>query len=189
MSEPKNLIVLSAPSGGGKSTVARHLMRNIPNLEFSISATTRKKRPREVEGKDYYFISKEEFEKKIEAGELVEYEEIFGNYYGTLKSTVDKALKENRLLLFDIDVKGALSIKKLYPKKSLLVFLSPPSLGELERRLKGRGAESEEQIRNRLDRVKTELELKKDFDVDILNKDLNATLRKALDIVKSNVRQ
>lgn len=174
---PKKLLVLSAPSGGGKSTVARYVLQNYPEFEFSISATTRPKREFEVDGKDYYFISKEEFLKKIQANEFVEYEEIFGNYYGTLKSEVEKKLSEGKKIIFDIDVKGALSIKKAYPEESFLVFLLPPSVDDLVARLKKRGSENENQIALRIKRVEEELSYQNYFDYIIINEVLKNTFK------------
>jgi guanylate kinase len=186
MKYKKHLIVLASPSGGGKSTVARHLLKTFPQMKFSISATTRQKRPREIHGKDYYFITKEEFLAKISANELVEYEEIFGNYYGTLKSTIDKAINEDSIMLFDIDVKGAISLKKLYPEESNLIFILPPDLQTLQLRLAKRGTETEEQINNRLSRAKLEIAEKDKFDFVILNEVLETTLSQAESIVKEN---
>lgn len=186
-SNKKQLIVLASPSGGGKSTIARYLMKKYPSFQFSISATTRKSRPRETYGIEYFFMSKEEFEKKIDAGEFVEYEEIFGNYYGTLHSEINKALICNENLLFDIDVKGALSIKKAYPKESLLIFIAPPSIEELEHRLRLRSTETEEQIQTRLARAKMELAEQDKFDYIIINKELEKAFQQIDEIIEGNV--
>ena len=182
----KHLIVLSSPSGGGKSTVSRYLLDKFDNLKFSVSATTRKMRPNEIEGVDYYFFSKAKFEEKIDNDELVEYEQIFGNYYGTLRSEIDTALLENKCLLFDIDVKGALSIKKAYPHDSVLIFLSPPSIEELEKRLRHRGTETNKEISNRLKRAELEMSFREEFDFDIINISLNDTLNSVHKIVERN---
>ncbi len=173
----KNLIVLSSPSGGGKTTVSRHLRSLYSNLEFSISATTRAKRPNETYGVDYYYLTHEEFESKIKADELAEYEEIFGNYYGTLKSEIDKKLEAGYLLLFDIDVKGAFALKKAYPENTLLIFLAPLNEEVLEKRLRGRSTETEEQIQVRLARAKMEIEQSKAFDYVIINDTLEQTFK------------
>lgn len=183
----KSFIVLSSPSGGGKTTVAKYLIGKYPQISFSISATTRSKRPGEIEGKDYYYLSKEEFLKKIERGELIEYEEIFGNYYGTLVSQLQRAKNDNRILLFDVDVKGALSIKKFYPEESLLIFLSPPSMEVLEERLRNRNTENEEQLAKRLSRAKSEIEQANKFDYLITNNILDETLEKSEIIVKKEI--
>lgn len=179
----KRLIVLSSPSGGGKSTVARFLLNNFRNLKFSISATTRSMRPREKHGKEYFFISRDDFQKKINSNELVEYEEIFGNFYGTLRSEIEKSFSNNECLLFDIDVKGALSIRKAYPEDSLLIFLSPPDLNALEERLRKRHTESEEQIQTRLSRASMEMSFKDEFDFVVVNEILDFTLEKVKSIV------
>ena len=183
----KRFIVLSSPSGGGKTTVAKYLMSKYPQISFSISATTRNKRPGEIDAKDYYFLSKEDFQSKIDNNELIEYEEIFGNYYGTLISELHRAKQEDKILLFDVDVKGALSIKKLYPEESLLIFLSPPSIEVLEQRLRNRKTESEEQLANRLSRAKSEIDQADKFDYLIVNNILEETLSKSENIIKNNI--
>jgi guanylate kinase len=179
----KHLIVISAPSGAGKTTVAHHLLARFPQLRFSVSATTRPQRPGEVHGKDYFFLSREEFEQAIRRGELVEYEEIFGHLYGTLRSQVEEALRRGEFLLFDVDVKGALSLRRAYPEETFLLYIAPPSLEELERRLRQRGTESEEQIRQRLQRAAMELSYQHAFDAVILNERLEDTLQQAEQIV------
>jgi len=168
----KRLIVLSSPSGGGKSTLAKHLMKLYPHLMFSVSATTRKQREGEVDKEDYYFLSRKEFLKKICDEELVEYEEIFGNIYGTLKSEIKRVLKVGDSMLFDVDVKGALSLKKHFPDDTLLIFIYPPSLEELERRLVSRSTETKEEINNRLLRAEEEMGFKGEFDELVENDNL-----------------
>jgi guanylate kinase len=161
------LFVVSAPSGAGKTTIIKELFNLVPELEFSVSATTRKKREGETEGKDYYFISQNDFKKKIDGGEFVEYEEVFGNYYGTLKSEVEPCLGKNRHLIFDVDVKGALSLKKLYPG-AVMIFIDV-SLEEIIERLKKRQTESNEEITKRISRIKEEIEKKKYFEFIVAN--------------------
>ncbi len=185
---PKQLIVISAPSGAGKTTVARHLLQRFPQLRFSVSATTRPKRPGEVDGCDYFFWSREQFEQAIARGELVEYEEIFGHLYGTLRSQVEQALSAGEFLLFDIDVKGALALRRAYPEQTFLIYVAPPSIEELERRLRQRGTESEEQIRRRLERAAMELQFQDHFDVVIRNEQLEQTLARAEQIVGQLLR-
>jgi len=160
----KKLIVLSSPSGGGKSTLAKHLMKLYPHLMFSVSATTRKQRAGEINKKDYFFLSKEEFQKKINQNDLVEYEEIFGNIYGTLKSEINKSLDHGSSMLFDVDVKGALSLKHNYPDDTLLIFIYPPNLSVLKERLHLRSTETDEEIKNRLLRAEEEMDHKDKFD-------------------------
>ncbi|CUS93277.1 guanylate kinase [Candidatus Kryptonium thompsonii] len=130
------LIVVSAPSGSGKTTIAKKILEKFPFMKFSVSATTRPKRNGEVDGKDYFFLSREEFEKKIQNGELLEWEEIYGNYYGTLKSVVESALKNGDILVFDVDVNGAISIKEKFPEDSVLIFIKPPKYGNAQRKIK-----------------------------------------------------
>jgi guanylate kinase len=185
----KRIIVISAPSGGGKSVVANYILENFPNICFSISSTTRNKREGEEDNIHYYFLSKEKFIEKMNNGEFVEYEEIYGNYYGTLKSEIEKTFAENRVMLFDIDVKGAYSIRNQYPQESLLIFLKPPSIEVLEQRLRNRKTESEEQIKTRLSRAKSEIEMNADFDYIVENNDLQETLSKVHQIIKENIKQ
>lgn len=180
----KSLIVLSSPSGGGKTTLAKYLISLYPEIKFSVSATTRNKRPGETNAVDYYFLSNEEFADKIKENELIEFEEIFGNFYGTMKSATQKAIQNDEKLIFDIDVLGAISIKKVFPKESLLIFISPPSLEILESRLRNRKTESEEQIQIRLSRAEMEMGLKDQFDYVIINEDLESSKSKIAEIVK-----
>ncbi len=175
----KQLLVLSAPSGGGKTTVARRLLAAHPQLRFSVSATTRPMRPGETHGKDYFFLSREEFLRRIDEGDLLEYEEIFGNLYGTLRSEVERSLRDNVPLIFDVDVKGALSVRKAFPDDTLLMFIAPPDLEVLEQRLRARSTESDEQIQLRLARAAMEMQYADRFDVVIVNDDLQQTLMEA----------
>lgn len=180
--EKKQLIVISAPSGAGKTTLARYLLTKYPNFKFSISATTRKPRLNEINGKDYFFFTKEEFQNLIREGKLIEYEEIFGNYYGTLKTQVENALLKGEVVIFDIDVKGALSIRKEYPMQSLLIFIAPPSIEILVERLKNRGTEDNEQLQKRIERAKMEMQQINKFDYVIINDDLEKA-RIELDLI------
>lgn len=181
------LIVISAPSGCGKTTIARAILQKHPEFMFSVSATTRPKRKDEVHGKDYFFFTREEFEKNVSAGLLVEWEEIYGNYYGTLKSEIDRTLAAGSTMLFDIDVKGALSIHRQYPADTLLVFIKPPSVEILTARLKNRKTEDEETIRKRLERVPMELEAGKEFDVSIVNDDLQRAIGEVDAVIRTHV--
>lgn len=187
MDGKKQLIVLSAPSGAGKTTLARYLLETFPEFKFSISATTRKPRENEINGKDYYFLTKEEFEKLIERNEFVEYEQIFNNYYGTLKSEVEKSINNGEIIVFDIDVKGALSIKKQYPEKSLLIFISPPSIETLKQRLIRRGTETPEQLQERFKRIDLEMAMKDKFDVIIVNDDLEEAKKELIKTVSKAI--
>ena len=181
----KHLIVLAAPSGAGKSTIAKHIMSIFEDIDFSISATTRNCRPGEVNGKEYFFLEKDEFEQLIVQNKLVEYEEIYGNLYGTLKSEVDKKISEDRILLFDIDVKGALSFKKLYPDETVLIFIHVP-VDVLEKRLRNRKTETEEQLQKRLARAELELNQMKEFEYIVLNEDLEKAKAEVTNIIATN---
>jgi guanylate kinase len=165
------LIVISAPSGAGKTTIAREILKRNPSCEFSVSATTRPKRAGEVNGHDYFFLTREEFEQRVRAGEFVEWEEIFSNLYGTLKSELERALLNGRHLLFDVDVKGGLSIKRQYPE-ALLIFIEPPSLEALRQRLQNRHTEDAATLARRMERVAMEMETGKAFDRHCVNDDL-----------------
>lgn len=184
MSEYKNLIVISSPSGGGKSTIAKYLMKLYPKLEFSVSATTRKMREGEIDGKDYFFLTKDEFLEKINNNELVEYEEIFGNLYGTLKSEVSKSVDENKTVLFDVDVKGAVSLRNHFPNDTLLIYIAPPNFEILEDRLRKRRTETEEEIQNRLNRAEEESKYQDKFDFTIVNDVLENAYQKIDDIAE-----
>ena len=154
----KNLLVVTAPSGSGKTTIVRHLTSLFDFMEFSISATTRKKREKEVDGVDYFFLTHEEFKKRSDNDEFVEWEEVYENqFYGTLKSEVDRITSSSKLVLFDMEVFGAESIKKLYGEEALTIYVAPPSLEELKNRLINRGTEDEESINKRLKRAAKEL--------------------------------
>jgi guanylate kinase len=178
------LIVISAPSGSGKTTIARAIMQKYTGMLFSVSATTRSPRKGEVDGRDYFFLSRDEFQKRVRAGELVEWEEIYGDYYGTLKSEVDRALERGSVMLFDVDVKGGLSIKRTYPEDSLLIFIKPPSFDALQHRLLNRNTEDEATIKRRLDRVPMELEQGNLFDWQVVNDDLQAAISRVDEIIR-----
>lgn len=177
MSIPKKrIIVISSPSGGGKTIVSKYILENYRNIKFSVSATTRQKRQGEKDGVHYYFLDKVDFETKIKNGELVEFEKLFDNYYGTLYSEIDDAFKTNRCILFDIDVKGACTIKEKYPNDTILIFLMPPSMEILQARLINRDTENQEQIKKRLKRAKMEISIGKKFDYIIINDVIEDTL-------------
>lgn len=182
------LIVISAPSGAGKTTIARAILERNPSLEFSVSATTRPKRASEVEGRDYFFLTREEFLRAVEAGEFVEWEEIYGNYYGTLKREVERALGDGRHIVFDIDVKGGLSIKKRYPE-ALLIFIRPPDIEVLRARLRNRRTEDETTFARRLERVPMELVAGNEFDVQVVNDDLDRAIAEVQESVYHHIHQ
>jgi guanylate kinase len=180
------LLVFSAPSGSGKTTIVRHLLQQEDlNLEFSISCATREPRGEEVDGKDYYFISWEEFKKHIKAEEFVEWEEVYtNNYYGTLKSEVERIWAKGKNVIFDIDVSGGLRIKSKFPQETLAVFVKPPSVDELKRRLKQRSTESDEKINMRIAKAHVELATAPQFDTIIKNYDLDVAKSEAYQLVK-----
>ncbi|HPD33444.1 MAG TPA: guanylate kinase [Bacteroidota bacterium] len=184
----KKLFVFSSPSGGGKSTIVRAVLDEYKCFILSVSATTRKPRENEIDGLHYYFVSREKFEGMIKNDELIEYEEIFGNYYGTPKSEVEKVRNNNKCLIFDIDVKGALSIKKLYPGDSCLIFIAPPSIEELRKRLILRHSEEEKEIQKRLERANYELSFKDKFDYVVINDDLQKSIAQVKEILKKNAQ-
>ena len=168
------VIVLSAPSGTGKSSIIKRLLEYPElNLGFSVSATSREPRGAEQHGVEYYFISHEEFKRRADAGDFVEWEEVYpGTCYGTLKSEVTRVTEAGRNLIMDIDVKGGLNVKKCFGDQALTIFILPPSKEELERRLRGRGTDAEEVIRKRLDKADFELSFAPQFDVRVVNDDL-----------------
>jgi guanylate kinase len=181
------LIVISAPSGCGKTTIAKAILAKHPEMLFSVSATTRPMRNGEVNGKDYFFLTKQEFEARIKDGGLVEWEEIYGNYYGTLKSEIHNALDNGCSMMFDVDVKGALSIRRNFPKDSVLVFIEPPGMEVLIERLKNRKTENAETLKRRLDRVPMELDQGAQFDFKVVNDDLDTAIAQVDEIVKKNL--
>lgn len=180
------LLVFSAPSGSGKTTIVRHLLAQPDlNLEFSISCTTRAPRGEEVDGKDYYFISWDEFKKHIKAEDFVEWEEVYtDNFYGTLKTEVERIWALGKHVIFDIDVAGGLRIKSKFPKETLAVFVKPPSVDELKRRLKQRSTESEDKINMRIAKASVELATAPQFDTIIKNYDLDVAKEEAYQLVK-----
>lgn len=178
------LFVFSAPSGSGKTTLVHHLLRQGLPLGFSISATSRKPRGEEQDGKDYHFLTEKAFKQKIEEDAFIEYEEVYeGTFYGTLKSEVDRLWSEGKHVLFDIDVKGGLNVKEQYPEETLAVFVQPPSIEALEERLRSRGTETEEKIQQRLDKSAGELVFSQDFDVIFVNDDLTTAKREVVRLV------
>ncbi len=178
------LVIFTAPSGAGKTTIVRHLLNKIDLLDFSVSATSRRKREHEEDGKDYYFLTPSEFRKKINNGEFLEWEEVYeGQFYGTLKSEINRLWEEGKHIIFDIDVKGALNIKNTYPDNSLAVFVKPPSPEILFDRLSKRGTETPESYRKRVKRATLELTYENKFDISLMNDVLKTALQEAEKIV------
>jgi guanylate kinase len=185
------LIVFSAPSGSGKTTIVRHLLEQQDlNLEFSISAASRDPRGEEISGKDYYFMSTKEFKQHIKNDDFLEWEEVYrDNFYGTLKSEVDRIWALDKNVIFDIDVAGGLRIKSKFPKETLAVFVKPPSIDELKIRLKKRSTESDDKINMRIAKASVELATAPQFDVIIKNYDLSVALEEAHALVKGFVSE
>lgn len=172
-SDSRKLVVFSAPSGSGKTTLVHHLLQQGLPVGFSISATSRPPREKEKDGVDYFFMSENSFREKIAENAFLEYEEVYeGTFYGTLRSEVDRLWKTGKTVLFDIDVVGGLNVKRQYPDQCLALFIQPPSLSELEKRLRGRGTDDEKKIKERLTKATKELDLANQFDKVIVNDDL-----------------
>lgn len=190
MTDTGKLVVFSAPSGSGKTTIVRWLLdKEELNLEFSISATSREPRPEEKDGVDYYYLSLKEFKRRIKEDEFLEWEEVYrDNFYGTLKSEVKRIWDKGKHVIFDIDVVGGLDIKKLYPERTLAVFVKPPSIEELKIRLKKRKTESDDRINMRVAKASIELATAPQFDHIIVNNDLDEALSEAYDLVKNFVK-
>lgn len=186
MSNPSGkAIIFSAPSGSGKTTLVKHLLQHVPNLGFSISACTRDKRGRhEVHGRDYYFLSIEEFKKKIDEDAFVEWEEVYaGNFYGTLKEEIQRIWDQGKAVIFDVDVKGGLALKKYFGNQALAIFVKVPSLEVLAERLNDRGTESDESLSRRIYKAKFEMTFESQFDVSILNDDFERSAAETLQVV------
>ena len=170
----KKLIVISAPSGAGKTSIVHYLLKNIPELSFSISACSRDKRVNEINGEDYYFLGVDEFKNKIKENAFLEWEEVYENqFYGTLKSELERISDKGNVVIFDVDVVGGLNIKKQYFKESLAIFVMPPSVDILRKRLRDRGSESEESLQTRIENAEEEISRNNEFDLVILNDDFN----------------
>ncbi len=185
------LIVFSAPSASGKTTIVNELIKRPElNLAFSVSATSRPKREYEIHGQHYYFISPEEFRKKIEEDAFVEWEEVYpDHFYGTLKSEVERLLSEGKNVIFDIDVKGGMNVKRMFPDKTLSIFVAVPSLEELEKRLRHRNTEPEEKIQMRLQKAREETAFSPYFDRILMNDQLDKSIEKAYELVKSFIEK
>lgn len=178
------LIIISAPSGSGKTTIVNHLLHQGLNLNFSVSATSRKPRPGEENGKNYYFLTREEFQKKINNDEFLEWEEVYkGICYGTLKSEVDKIRESGKNVIMDVDVVGGVNIKKIYGKEALSIFVKPPSLTALKERLQKRSTETPAKIKMRIDKAAEELLFAGKFDAVIINDNLQIALNEAEKLV------
>lgn len=179
-------IIFSAPSGAGKTTIVKEILRQQYRLEFSISASSRQKRKGEVDGQDYYFLSIEEFKNKIKNNEFLEWEEVYKNhFYGTLRSEIDRIWKKGNNIIFEVDVVGGINLKKALGNKALAIFIRPPSIKVLKNRLINRSTEDEDQIQERIEKAKYELSFADEFDVQIINDNLQIAIEKAKTIIFS----
>ncbi|MBR9999660.1 MAG: guanylate kinase [Cyclobacteriaceae bacterium] len=180
----KKAVIISAPSGSGKTTIVKFLLDQIPELQFSISATSRDPRKNESNGKDYYFLSKEDFRERIRNDEFIEWEEVYeGIYYGTLKSEIERIWSLNQYVIFDVDVRGGVNLKNYFTGTGLSIFLMVRNMDELEKRLRGRMTESEKSIRFRLAKARNEMQYKKKFDHIVINDDIEQTRKEISDLV------
>jgi guanylate kinase len=185
-SERKRIIIITAPSGSGKSTIVRHLLQTLPELRFSVSACTRSPRQGEIHGRDYFFISVEEFQQKISEEAFAEYEMVYaGKYYGTLKSELQKIWRSGGYPLADIDVQGALRLKNYFADKALSIFIKAPALEILEQRLRKRGTETEESLRERLQKAEQELQWSNSFDALIVNDQLDEACQQTEQLIRN----
>jgi guanylate kinase len=183
------MFIFTAPSGAGKTTIVKHLLSKYYKLGFSVSATTRNKREYEIDGKDYYFLSLEEFKAKVADGDFIEWEEVYPDqYYGTLKSEVDRIWAMGRHLVFDIDVRGAQNIKNIYKERCMSVFVRPPSVSTLVERLTQRNTETPESLEKRISKVKKEMSFENCFDIVLVNDLLDISLREAEHIVNTFIQ-
>jgi guanylate kinase len=186
MTKEGKLIIFSAPSGAGKTTIVQHLLKKIPELEFSISATTRKPRGDEEDGKDYYFISKQEFLHRIAKKQFVEFEEVYsGTFYGTLRTEIERIWGHGKTVIFDIDVEGGLHLKRKYEELALAIFVQPPSLEVLKQRLGDRGTDNAEKLKERFEKAEKELNYAPQFDIILKNHDLQTACAEAEELVRN----
>ena len=186
----KGVFIFSAPSGSGKTTILKPILERMKDkFSFSISATTRPAREGEKDGVDYYFITPEKMREHIEKGDFIEWEEVYqGKYYGTFKSELDRIWNQGKFVIFDIDVKGGVNIKKILQQQACSIFIMPPSIEELEKRLRNRNTESEETLKERLSRAKMEISLSENFDYVVCNDDLNTAIAMIEEIIAQQMQ-
>jgi guanylate kinase len=179
------LIIISAPSGAGKTTIVKQLLDCGLNLEFSVSATSRSQRGNEINGRDYYFLSVEEFREQIVQDKFVEWEEVYkDHFYGTLKDEINRIINKSNHVVFDVDTKGGIKLKKIFGKRALSIFIMPPSITELEKRLSNRGTDSPEKIRMRIEKAVMEIKEAQMFDHIVINNDLSSAFNETYNLVK-----
>lgn len=182
----RKLVIISAPSGAGKTTIVKHLLNSDLNLAFSVSATTRSPRAGERDGEDYYFLSIEEFRRRVRNDEFVEWEEVYKDHlYGTLKSEIDRIWNKGSHVIFDVDARGGINLKKKFGAQAIALYIMPPSVSELEMRLINRGKDSPEKIKMRVEKAETEMKLANQFDFVVINSELDKALAEAVAIVSS----
>ncbi len=190
MAPAKNkLLIITAPSGAGKTSITKHLMQHFPQLAFSVSAATRQRRGMEKDGVDYHFISTEDFKQKIQHNEFIEWEMVYeGKYYGTLKTELEKIWTQHKIPVLDIDIKGAIHVQQQFPETSLSLFIEPPSVDELKKRLQSRGTETPESLAARVNKASYELSFKDHFNKIIVNDDLQKACAAAVNIVDDFIK-
>jgi len=185
----KKAIIVAAPSGSGKTTIVKHLLKRIPQLKFSISATSRNKRAREKDKLDYYFLNKDEMIERIKNGDFVEWEEVYaGSFYGTLKSEVERIWADGDTIIFDVDVKGAINLKEYFKNQGLSIFIRIKDIADLEKRLRARGTEDSESLKKRIEKVETEMEYQSKFDVVVTNDILEIAKQETEQIVRNFIK-
>ncbi len=190
MNEQGLLVVISAPSGGGKTTIIRKVLeRHDPRFVYSVSCTTRKPRQNEVDGKDYFFLSEAEFKKRIAEGEFIEWAIVHDNYYGTSRATIDHFLRQGKVVLLDIDIQGGIEVKRIYGDQALLIFIKPPSMQDLEHRLRTRQSDSDAVIRKRLDNARHELKKQSQYDAVITNDILENTVDQVIATIEKKIAE
>jgi guanylate kinase len=185
----RKLIVISAPSGAGKTSIVHYLLKNMPELAFSVSACSREKRENEIHGEDYYFLGVDGFKNKIAENAFLEWEQVYENqYYGTLTSEIERIWSEGKTVIFDVDVVGGLNIKKQYSTECLSIFIMPPSLEVLQERLVSRGSESEESLQKRLDKAEEEIAKNQEFDSMILNDNFDIACKETMGVIRNFIK-
>lgn len=190
MASSRKILIITAPSGAGKTSVTTHLLQKFPELSFSVSAATRSPRENERNGVDYYFMPLEEFQHKIQRNEFVEWEMVYeGKYYGTLRSELERIWHNKKIPVLDIDVKGAIHVQQQFPEQTLSIFIEPPSIDELKRRLQGRGTETKESLDARINKASYEISFKHSFSHTIVNHDLEMARKQAVEIVRSFIEE